>query len=387
MGKRVTKKQHLLKTTTVTVFLIAAFGLCISISHQSPTKNMLIKNRNNKNLSYGYAVGYTLPLMSVKQRQAELAAIKSQGFDEIRYNIDWSAVQPKDSKTYQWKLTDSIVKDVNDSGLKSVITLDRTPPWARAADCQTSIFCPPVKPIDFATFSTAAVQRYQKYNVLAWEIWNEPNIKNFWKPYPDPNHYQALMTAAYTAIKIKVPSATVVVAGLAGNAIDGEKSFIDPRTFLQQLYTAGLKNHFDGIAYHPYTNLGLPLTPDPHNGWLKMNVTQPSIRSIMTANNDTSKGLWITEFGIPTGGTSTEITDLTSKVQPEKPDHVSLAVQSQIARAALADAKSYPWVKDFDWYNYKDTSTSAADAENFYGLFDKNNKSKPAFDAFKQVLR
>lgn len=36
--------------------------------------------------------------------------------------------------------------------------------------------------------------------VHAYEVWNEPNIVNFWAPGPDPARYTQLLKLAYPAI-------------------------------------------------------------------------------------------------------------------------------------------------------------------------------------------
>jgi hypothetical protein len=339
-----------------------------------------------RSLTYGLALGYTLPTMSQEGRVKELSKIKSLGFNEVRFDLAWNIIQPKNNNTYNWTLFDQIMQDVKDSGLKSVVTLDRTPVWARPATCKYSIFCAPAQSSNFAKFAAAAVKRYQGYGINAWEIWNEPNIVNFWKPEPNPSQYVQLIKASYLAIKRQDPGAIVLIGGLAGNADNAGASYIDPRTFLERLYSDKAKNYFNGVAYHPYTNLRLPQNTGPHNGWSKMYITNPSIRSIMVANGDQSKEVWITEFGAPTNGPGVEVTNPAVQVS-SRADHVSPAAQAQIALEGIHDAQKIMWIKDLDWYTYSDSGTVTNTPGNFYGLLQNDGKPKAAYFVFQKALK
>jgi len=338
---------------------------------------------NSHARSYGFALGYTLPSMSQQDRIKELSNIKSLGFSTVRFNLDWSSIQSKNGDTYTWKTSDEIMQDVNNSGLKAIITLDRTPPWARPANCKYSIFCAPANPNDYAKFAGTAVARYKQDPVIAWEIWNEPNIVNFWKPAPNAYQYAQLLRAADIAIKGQDPSAVVLVGGLSGNAINEGKVFIDGRTFLASLYADGTKNYFDGVAFHPYTNFRLPHAKDEYNGWTKLYATNPSIRSIMIANGDQKKGVWITEFGVPTDGVGKEVTDGYEPV-PEGADHVSLLLQTNITNQAIGDLQKFTWIKAFMWYTYQDNGKTE---DSSYGLLTVGGKPKPAYYALQKVLK
>lgn len=338
-------------------------------------------------LSYGIALGYTLPLMNQNDIVKELDVIKNLGFNEVRFNIDWSAVEPVDNNRFVWGKFDQIMQDVKESNLHSIVTLDRTPLWARPTDCTYSIFCAPANPDDFAKFASEVIQRYKNDNVDAWEIWNEPNIVNFWMPAPNAEQYAQLLKVAYTSIKKQDSSAVVLIGGLSGNANDEGQSYIDGRTFLKSLYADGAKYYFNGVAYHPYTNLSLPNSTNSHNGWLKMYATTPSIRSIMVANGDQSKKVWITEFGVPTDGPGATVSNTSAKQLPAGADHVTLALQAQIAQDAINEAQKINWIQDFDWYTYIDSSDNTNTSGNFYGMLQSNAIPKPVYYVFKKLMQ
>lgn len=337
-----------------------------------------------RSLSYGIALD--LAQMKQNQRIKDLHRIKNLGFSEVRFDFDWSVIEPRDNNTYLWKQYDITMKDVKNAGLRSVVTLDRTPVWARPLNCRYSIFCAPTNSGSFAKFAAAAVKRYQGYDVTAWEIWNEPNIVNFWKPAPNPYQYAQLLKAAYQAIKQQDPNSIVIIGGLSGNADNAGRFYIDPRTFLSQLYSYKAKNYFNGVAYHPYTSLRLPQNIAPYNGWSKMYTTSPSIRSIMVANGDQSKYVWITEFGAPTSGPGTEVNNPAGQLSAGA-DHVSFNAQAQIAQQAIKDTQKIKWIKDLDWYTYIDSSSTTSTAGDSYGLLQSNGNPKPVYFVFKNTLK
>ena len=134
-----------------------------------------------------------------------------------------------------------------------------------------------------------------------FEIWNEPNISEFWSPAPDPAAYTADLKAAYTAIKAVTPSAMVITAGLAPAA--DSSNTMDTVTFVQDMYADGAQGYFDGIGDHPYT---YPFAPDNAllgSAWSEMDADQPVAAQPHDRARRLAKKIWITEYGAPTSGT------------------------------------------------------------------------------------
>ncbi|MFP4057811.1 MAG: GH39 family glycosyl hydrolase [Candidatus Brocadiia bacterium] len=79
--------------------------------------------------------------------------------------------------------------------------------------------------------------------VRHWEIWNEPNIRGFWKPRkPRPADYAALVAITAPEIRTRVPDAVIVGGALAGIPIG----------YLRGCLEEGLADHVDKVSYHPY---------------------------------------------------------------------------------------------------------------------------------------
>jgi hypothetical protein len=79
--------------------------------------------------------------------------------------------------------------------------------------------------------------------VRHWEIWNEPNITNFWKPQkPNARDYVDLVRVTAPEIRKRVPQAVIIGCALAGT----------PASYLKGCVEAGLANLVDRVSYHPY---------------------------------------------------------------------------------------------------------------------------------------
>ena len=254
------------------------------------------------------------------------------------------------------------VSAIQRGGLTADLIIDQCPPWAAASGAQGS-FAQPASPTAFGNWAAAVAKRYYGKGAKYFEIWNEPNIPEFWSPSPDPAAYTADLKAAYTAIKAVAPSAMVITAGLAP-AADSSNSY-DIVTFVQDMYADGAQGYFDALGDHPYT---YPFTPDNvmlGSAWSEMSQTSPSLRSLMAAHGDSAKKIWITEYGAPTSGTSQRVSD---------------AEQSDEIVQAIAQAKQLGWIGSFYIYTWEDSSSDG------FGLLTSDGAQKPAYAAVAAAL-
>lgn len=91
-------------------------------------------------------------------------------------------------------------------------------------------------------YTQTIAERYRT-RVRHWEIWNEPNIPNFWQPTkPNPTDYVELVKLTAPEIRKRVPNAVIVGGSMAGMPID----------YFEAALEAGLAQQVDKISYHPY---------------------------------------------------------------------------------------------------------------------------------------
>ena len=148
--------------------------------------------------------------------------------------------------------------------------------------------------------------------VKHFEIWNEPNISNFWKPAPDIAHYTRMLIAAYDAMKAVDPSITVMAGAFSpyGGPGDNSGDRINPVDFLAGIYANGGGGHFDAVSHHPYDRSNDPgESTHQANAWYQVYGSSPSLRSLMVANGDGNKQIWGTEYGNSLDWVSQEVVD------------------------------------------------------------------------------
>ncbi len=248
-------------------------------------------------------------------------------------------------------------------------TITFTPSWARPAG-SSAVYGPSAQ--DYAAFAGAAARHYAALGVHAYEVWNEPNSPAFWQPKPDPAAYTALLRAAYGAIKQADPSATVITAGLAPAATDGQS--YSPVDFLQAVYAHGGHGYFDAVGQHPYCWDANTFPGDPQgwSAWYQMYGTSPSLRSLMIDHGDGDKKIWATEYGAPSNG-------------PAGSSHVDESTQAAMLTKAYQLWAGYSWAGPLFFYEGRDEGTSTSTRENFFGLLRQDFTPKPAYNAYQQA--
>jgi polysaccharide biosynthesis protein PslG len=310
--------------------------------------------------------------------------MKSLGVTWVRLDFDWSWIQSDKNAAIDWTKIDRVVASAQKYQLHLLPILVYTPTWARPAGCDSNR-CPPANNADYANFAKLAVARYAPLGVHAWEIWNEPNMKGSWLPASNPSQYTQLLMATYGSIKSIDPSATVVTGGVG--PIETANGNIQALEFVQAMYAAGAKPYFDALGFHPYSFPALPSYQQDWNAWQQAANTKISMRSIMTTYGDSSKKIWITEYGAPTGGPGT-VADIGWVETMPKTTHVTEAYQSSMLVDAIQYLDSSTWDGPLFWYSYKDyNSTVATTIENHFGILHSDGTKKPSYFSLLQLLQ
>ena len=258
---------------------------------------------------------------------------------------------------------------MNAHHLNILAVLDYAPAWT-GSPCAPGTNCPPANPTLFANFATAAAKRYTPLGVTKWEIWNEPNNAAFWGGKINCGAYSSDLKLAYIAIKAVNPNAGIISGGLAPESTDGLN--MSPTDFLSCLYQNNDGGYFDAIGDHPYTYPEMPSASTP-NAWGQMSETARSLRSLMIANGDAGKRIWITKFGTPTNG-------------PDPASYISQAQQATMVTTAINLYETYPWAGPLFWYTFRDNGTSTTDNQNFFGLTNFDGSTKPAYATLKNLI-
>jgi hypothetical protein len=269
-----------------------------------------------------------------------------------REEFDWNRIEPRKG-FFEWPKFDQAVEIASARNLEVIGKLVYSAAWASSAPAGTATadigYYPPTRLSDYTDYVQAVVSRY-KDTVKVWEVWNEPNAPQYWKPAPSASAYAAMLKATYTAIKTIDPTATVLTAGFAG--------FSD--AYMKGIVDAGAAKSYDGLAIHTFT------AGPPESGivdtWLQGART-------FNARNNPSASVWITELGWSTcASCATKVTE---------------AQQAQYLSRAYLDAAANG-VKGISWYNLREFGTSTSSIDN-YGLVTADGTRKPAYTALAKV--
>ena len=324
--------------------------------------------------------GERLSRMTQADLDATLDDATALGLRWIRADLSWTTVQGGGPTSYNWAGFDRVVLAANARGLKVLPILAYTPAWARDADC-TRFSCPPRDPAEFAAFATAAAKRYSAYGVRTWEVWNEPNLAQFW-PVPDPVRYASLLTATSAALKAVDPGATVLLGGLA--ALENTSIAIGPREFLSAVCLTGACSAMDAVSYHPYTFPYPTSYFATWSAWSKINDTPTSLRSILDGFGLADRKIWVTEYGAPTDGDGTAANGTWASVTSTT-THVTEDWQAWIANDAVQQAVADPDVSTFFWYTNQDLVVPTK-REASFGLRRLDGTPKPAWEAYRAAV-
>ncbi len=287
------------------------------------------------------------------------------GVTWVRFDIEWSYIQPQSKDEFQWENYDVLIQAIKAHKLEPLGLVIFTPAWAREADCTGGVKCPPKDPQEFATFMGHLASRYKK-QVKAWEVWNEPNNVGFWATGADCKAYTELLKATYPSIKKANSNALVITGGLA--PVTTSSVNMTQVDFVRCMSAEGAQGYFDALGDHPYTFPKLP--SEGSNAWSQMN----TLRNIMISYGDANKKIWLTEVGAPTHG-------------PDPYWYVSEEKQAEIVEDALELHQNYDWVGPLFWYSLIDEGTSPTTIENFFGLKDFDGNVKPAYTRLKMLLK
>jgi hypothetical protein len=322
----------------------------------------------------------------------QLDVMVATGVESIRVVFDWAQAQPyatwNDVPTparpefddaggvpTDFSSLDGLVELAAQRRLTILPEILDAPAWdARSAP--GAVVAIPRSPGPYAAFAAALVMRYgthgafwsehpsiAKVPITLWQVWNEPNISEFW-PQPFTMSYVALLRTAHDAIKHADPSARVVLAGLPNY------SWLD----LARIYAIrGSRSLFDVVAVHPFTR-----TP------ADVITILTYVREVMDQAGDGRKPILADEVSWPSargehteGGSQDFVTNRVVQARDIKALIPMLAAYRRRLR-----------LLGFYYYNWAGLEHAGGLAFEFSGLFQFESGTfipKPAFDAFKRA--
>lgn len=184
-----------------------------------------------------------------------------------------------------------------------------------------------------------------KGQVYAWEIWNEPNTKEFWHPGSNSKNYSLLVKSIAPIIR-KIDPQALIIAG----AMD--KPDYD---FWDTLCKEGALDNVDIISFHWYCP-----PQGPEAGKDEMSVDK--VRAFVHDIRKLGKKAWLTEMGYPTSGNVYGVTEV---------------LQAEFLRQQLHLARDMG-IETCIVYGLMDDGPDPLNHAHRYGLFRGDGTAKPA---------
>jgi len=326
-------------------------------------------------------------------------------------SIHWRGDRPN------FGVLDSEVTAAKKRGLGVLLSLGGAAPACslspRPADVTA---CPPTTGRDlraYASFLRTVTLRYRNV-VDAYESWLEPNTKSWWRPFPNPAQYAALLKTEYTVFQSLNRHYGLHLNLLFGGPngfsdIPAPHGSIAALSFVQAVLADlhGVRA-FDAVALdayrYPQTDsgpAGAAWGPDQPEWdyvsgtaasaggqlWRQMTWSQEltAFEQQFAAQGYPGMALWLTEFGWP------GVANPASAPVGEANLYPSFATQAQWLSEAYRELFALPFVKAAFTFNLRDYQPGLANPDPpffaHYGLLQYDFAPKPAAFVFERLAR
>ncbi len=292
---------------------------------------------------------------------------REMGASRIVEFFPWAYYHAEDGGI-AWDHPDLVVEHASTQGLKVIARLGLTPEWARPKDSSLN-YLDSTAYDDFAEFASAFAKRYQG-QVSHIIIWNEPNLSYEWGyRATSAEDYVDLLKVVYPAVKEASPT-TQVLAGALAPTLEpaGSPWGLNDLEYLDEMYSNGASEYFDGLAVHAY---GLAFPPESEPGTNMLNFRRVElIRDVMVRNSDRDKKIFITETGW---------NDHPRWALGVKPGQ---RISYTLSGLEFAE-ENWPWVESIAIWAFRFPAPTKSYMD-YYTLVTPEFVTKPIYDALKE---
>ncbi|HWE35848.1 MAG TPA: beta-galactosidase [Isosphaeraceae bacterium] len=347
---------------------IAAIGAILALTIGGPA---LAADPPFRTVAIGIGEDYASNRRTVEAARSDLETCKKAGVTVLRISFSWAEIETEPGK-YDFDFYDKVIPLAVDTyGMRLVPYVCYTPMWASADPASKTVWTtPPKDNADFGRFVRKLVGRY-KDRLHSWEIWNEPDIPEFWTG--TTSQYAALLREGSRAVRETDPKAKVVLAGMAKRP-----------EFLRELFEEeNLSKFVDIINCHSYFETW-------HGDPLEEIATY--IRRIARVVDRYGDGqeIWMAEVGYsnfrPSG--SGRVSDM---YRARHAFEHTPEFQAEALVRSMALIVATRRVSLITWYRINDLPTDQfviGDVNNRYlGVVDLQGRPKPALDGLRRAVR
>jgi hypothetical protein len=310
-----------------------------------------------------------------RYRRFNLRQLRSAGAGLVRQTFDWARIERRPGR-YRFRFYDRYVTALARNRLRVLPILFNPPRFRSSAPARGRRrgTYPPRRPADMARFGAALARRYgpgggfwrrnpalPQLPVRAWQVWNEPNLPDFWASGPDAAEYVPLLRATGRAIERVDPGAEILMAGIPQSGRG-----VGLRAYLERMYEAGARDAFDTLAVHAFSTTA--------GGVLDI---VEAARRIAAAHFD-HPTVWVTELGWASGG-------------PPSDFRVGESRQANLIEetlSALARRRRELALRGVVYFNWRDSLPYRGGRDFFglhTGLLRRDGTAKPALSSYRKV--
>jgi hypothetical protein len=307
------------------------------------------------------------------------------GVGEVHWTLYWPAIEPSPGM-FDWGQSDALIGKLASKRIRLMPAVYGSPGYA-AGTPQTPPLDSTTARMEWSQFIQALVNRYgpggdywtnptlypmqhpnhRAVPIKAWQIWNEPNVNQYFNAKPPVSKYATLLRISHDAVKAADSRAKVILAGMPGyTPVRGPK-------FLNHLYAHHIKPYFDAAAVHPYAP-----TVRLQERTLKQ------MRKVMGHHGDRRTPLWITEMSW--GSAHPDKYGLNKGLRGQKRNLVKSFKMILRHRNRWRIGRLF-W---FQWRDLpKNTPPGYCNSSLCHsaGLIRANGKAKPAWGAYRRFAR
>lgn len=280
----------------------------------------------------------------------ELSQAASVGISVVRIGFDWPTVQS--GGTFNFSHYDNILNQLAKHGMKAVVILAYGHPDYGGGAPVTS-----TSRAAFAEFARQSALFARGRNVIAFEVWNEPDNNNFWAG-SDPEAYAQLLGVTRQAIK---------GADSTRKVINGGPSWVN-LPYILKLAKTGQLNSLDGFAIHPYR----PWAPETFAADVA------PLKAVLSSQGITNPSIWATEWGYASVGLFDTAVYGNGHDPRARARQAVMVLRSVLTQTAL----NLPLMTI---YELSDSGLDPNNGEHNFGLLTKAADPKPAFNALQTL--
>lgn len=308
-----------------------------------------------------------------KESQARIDLMKAAGINFVRTDFAWRTIE-KAKGNVEFAGYDRMVGLAEKNGISILGLLSHAPKWATPLADHLD---------EWLVYVDTVVKRYPQ--VRHWEVYNEPDLQNFWGSKPDPAGYAKLLRLTYAHIKKIDASLFVTSGGLSGGGpLAGGYS----GKYAEPMFAAGIAGAYDALAFHPYR---FPHAPEESH--YAANVSAPDkptleqtigkYRALMVAAGDGGKPMWITECGYSTypGQSANDI-----RLGTGRNLGVTEEEQAQFLPRSILLAFQYG-ASSWMWFTTLTAEKNPNDKEDWFGIVHPDHTPRLAYHALKHLRR